>query len=231
MGTGRSDRAVDLSDPRVLLAAYQQGVFPMSDGPAGEIALYEADPRGVMPLTEAQGLHVPRSVARVIRSGRFTVTSDLAFERVVRGCAAPRPDDGVWLSKRLIAAMVAMHEAGLAHSVEAWRTDPKSGEPVVVGGIYGVSVGRVFCAESMFCFPRPRNRDGTRHSLDGTDASKVCLVALIRHLHACGYAVLDIQMVTPHTARFGARDVSRRMYLGLIGGLVTAPDAWRPLGA
>lgn len=231
MGEGRGDRAVDLSDPRVLLAAYQQGVFPMSDGPSGEIALYEADPRGVMPLTEAQGLHVPRSVERAIRSARFTVTSDRAFERVVRGCAVPRPRDGVWLSKRLIAAMVSMHEAGLAHSVEAWRTDPATSNSVVVGGIYGVSVGRVFCAESMFCLPRPRNRDGTRHPLDGTDASKVCLVALIRHLHACGYAVLDIQMVTPHTARFGARNVSQRVYQGLIRPHVAAPDAWRPLGA
>jgi leucyl/phenylalanyl-tRNA--protein transferase len=216
-------------EPEVLIRAYAAGVFPMAGDASGLIELYEADPRGVMPLSDAEGLHVPRSVERAMRSGRFVITADAAFETVVRGCAPPRAGDGVWISAQMIRAMVAMHSAGMAHSVEAWREDPATGERVVVGGIYGVSVGRVFCAESMYCAPRPRLADGSRDPLDGTDASKVCLVVLIRHLAACGYRVMDIQMVTPHTARFGAREISRRAYLSRIRREVGAPDAWQPL--
>ncbi len=216
-------------DPRTLLVAYEHGWFPMATDDSGLIDLYDADPRGVMPLTEEDGLHVPASVERVINSGRFAVTSDHDFEGVIRGCATPRPGDGVWISDQLIGAMLAMHEFGRAHSVEAWRTHPETGARHLAGGIYGVSVGRVFCAESMFCRPRPRLGGGTRDPLDGTDASKVALVALIRHLVACGYGVMDIQMVTPHTARFGAAAIRRSVYRTRIEPLVDSPDAWRPL--
>lgn len=221
----------DSVDPEVLWSMYARGWFPMASDDSGLIDLYDADPRGVMPLSPADGLHVPTSVERAIRSNRFDVTSDAAFESVIRGCAHPRPGDGVWISPQLIDAMVAMHAYGVAHSVEAWRTDPSTGERVVVGGIYGVSVGRVFCAESMFCVPRPRLPDGSRDPLDGTDASKVCLVTLIRHLAACGYGLMDIQMVTPHTARFGAKTMRRAAYRTRIRPLVEARDAWRSVGA
>ena len=215
--------------PEILASAYMHGWFPMAADDTGAIHLFEADPRGIMPLTPDDGLHVPASVERVLRSGRFAITADEDFEGVIRGCALPRPNDGVWISAQLIDAMCAMHEAGFAHSVEAWRTDPETGEGHVVGGIYGVSIGRVFCAESMFCLPRPRLADGSRDPLDGTDASKACLVTLIRHLAACGYGLLDIQMVTPHTARFGARNIRRAHYRARTRPLVESPDAWRPL--
>jgi len=201
----------------------------MAADDSGAIHLFEANPRGIMPLTESEGFHVPASVERVFRAHRFTITSDQDFEGVIRGCALPREEDGVWLSAQLIAAMIAMHRAGHAHSVEAWRTDPATGAPHLVGGIYGVSIGRVFCAESMFHLPRPRLPGGARHPLDGTDASKVCLVALVRHLDRCGYGMLDIQMVTPHTARFGAIAIPAREYHARIDPLVEAPDAWRPI--
>lgn len=106
-------------DPEVLWSTYARGWFPMASDDSGLIDLYDADPRGVMPLTVEDGLHVPASVDRVIRSGRFAVTSDADFEGVVRGCATPRPDDGVWISAQLIDAMVAMHAYGRAHSIEA----------------------------------------------------------------------------------------------------------------
>jgi leucyl/phenylalanyl-tRNA--protein transferase len=203
----------------------------MAADDSGAIHLFDADPRGIMPLAPKEGLHVPASVERVLRSKRFEITSDRDFEGVIRGCAVPRENDGVWISEQLIQAMCAMYEAGFAHSVEAWRTDPASGDPHLVGGIYGVSIGRLFCAESMFCVPRPRLPDGSRHPLDGTDASKACLVTVIRHLHACGYGLLDIQMVTPHTARFGARNIRRAQYKARTRPLVGSPDAWQPLPA
>jgi len=201
----------------------------MAADDSGAIHLFDADPRAILPLSESDGLHIPASVHRAIRSNRFAITSDQDFEGVVRGCALPREEDGVWLSAQLIAAMIAMHRAGHAHSVEAWRSDPSTGERHLVGGIYGVSVGRVFCAESMFHLPRPRLPDGSRHPLDGSDASKVCLIALVHHLARCGYGMLDIQMVTPHTARFGASTIPARAYHARIDPLVEAPDAWRPM--
>lgn len=214
--------------PEILLSAYIHGWFPMAADESGAIHLFEANPRGIMPLTGDDGLHVPASVERTLRSKRFTITSDQDFAGVIRGCALPRSNDGVWISPQLIDAMCAMHTEGFAHSVEAWRTDPTTSTRHLVGGIYGVSVGRLFCAESMFCLPRPRLPDGSRHPLDGTDASKACLITLIRHLDACGYALLDIQMVTPHTARFGARDIRRAEYQSRMRPLVAEPDAWRP---
>ena len=129
----------------------------MAADDSGAIHLFEADPRGVMPLTPEEGLHVPASVERVLRSGRFAITSDQGFEAVIRQCTLPRPNDGVDLRK-LIDAMCAMHGAGFAHSMRAWPPNPSTGARHVVGGIYGVSIGRLFCAESMFCLPRPSAR-------------------------------------------------------------------------
>ncbi len=212
---------------QLLLAAYRQGIFPMAEPETGKIRFYTADPRGVMPLREREGFHVPRSVEREIRRERFVLSGDLGFERVMRACARPRhTGDEPW--EQLVEWYVALHEAGHAHSVEAWRPDPRTGELVLVGGIYGVSIGSAFFGESMFCSPRERLDDGTRHPLDGGDASKVALVALARHLDACGYTLFDIQMVTGHTGRFGGHEVSAERYLELLEPAVESPDRWRP---
>ena len=211
-----------------LISAYRQGIFPMAEPESGRIRFYTADPRGVMPLDPHAGFHVPRSVERDLRRRRFVLTADLAFERVMRACAPPRrPDDEPWINDELVQWYVALHDAGHAHSLEAWRPNPRTGELVLVGGIYGVSIGGAFFGESMFCAPRSRPHEGARHPLDGAGASKVALVALARHLRRCGYTLFDIQMVTPHTARFGGHEVTADEYLGMLEPAVEAPDAWR----
>ena len=215
---------------QLLLAAYRQGIFPMADPRSDEIRFYTADPRGIMPIREDRGFHVPRSVERAIRTRRFIITADLAFERVMRACARPRADhDLAWITDRLVQWYVVLHDAGHAHSVEAWRPRPGTGELALVGGIYGVSIGAAFFGESMFCTPRDRLPSGERHPLDGADASKVALVTLVRHLQACGYALFDIQMVTDHTARFGAFETSGEGYLEMLAPAVEGPERWRPM--
>ena len=217
-----------------LLDAYRQGLFPMADPATGAIALYTADPRGVLPLTEAEGFHEPRTVARALRRGDFELTSDEAFEGVMRGCALPRADqddeEEGWISDDLVRVFGAMHRAGAAHSVEAWRRDPGSGRRVLVGGVYGVSIGGLFCAESMFHLALPRRPDGSRDPLDGSGAGNAALVALVRHLRASGFSLLDTQMVTGHVARFGAREIPAAEYRERLAGAVAGPDRWRPLG-
>lgn len=225
-------RARDADDGAIvelLLAAYRQGIFPMAEHPSGKIRFYTADPRGIMPLRPQEGFYVPESVERAIRRRRFALTADLAFERVMRGCAPPRtPDDLPWINDQLVEWYAALHEAGHAHSIEAWRPHPKTGELALVGGIYGVAIGAAFCGESMFCTPRDRLPTGERHPLDGTDASKVALVALTRHLARCGYELFDIQMVTEHTGRFGAYQVDAEEYLDRLTPAMDQPDRWRP---
>jgi leucyl/phenylalanyl-tRNA--protein transferase len=183
-----------------------------------------------MPIQPVDGFHVPESVERVIRRRRFALTADLAFERVMRACAPPRRyDDQPWINDQLVEWYVALHEVGHAHSVEAWRPHPRSRELVLVGGIYGVSIGAAFFGESMFCAPRDRLPTGARDPLDGTDASKVALVTLTRHLAACNYELFDIQMVTEHTGRFGGYEVDAEEYLDRLTPAVEQPDRWRPL--
>jgi leucyl/phenylalanyl-tRNA--protein transferase len=215
-----------------LLHAYRMGAFPMADHRTGAIEFYSADPRGILPLSAREGLHVPRSVDREIRRGRFTIRTDSAFEAVMHGCALPRADgDPSWINDTLIAWFSALHRAGHAHSLEAWLQDPDTGTHALVGGIYGVSIGAAFFGESMFCIPQRRRDDGSRHPLDGSDASKVCLVLLVRHLAACGYQLFDTQMVTDHVARFGAIEIPRDRYLRRLTLATGADDAWRPLPA
>ncbi len=147
--------------------------------------------RGVIPL---DGFHVPRRLARTVRSDRFTVTSDRAFADVMRACAEPAPDrDESWINADILRLYTALHDAGHAHSVECWH------EGVLVGGLYGVSLGAAFFGESMF------SRE--------TDASKVALVHLVALLKRGGYRLLDTQFLTAHLARFGAIEIPRRGYL------------------
>src|SRR5262245_223367 len=174
--------------PERLLEAYRSGVFPWF-GPGDPILWWSPDPRGVLELT---ALHVPRRLQRTLRSGHFRHTINRAFGAVVRGCA-DRPGDGSWITPAMIEAYEALHARGHAHSLEVWAGDE------LAGGIYGVAVGALFAGESMFTRRR--------------DASKVALVRLVEHLRQRGFQLFDIQFVSDHTARFGARAIPRDEYL------------------
>ena len=195
-------------DAELLLRAYARGIFPMADPRTGRIAYYSPDPRAVFPL---DGLHVPRSLARVVRSGTFELRSDAAFAEVIARCAEPRPGRReTWLSDRLIGAYLDLHRRGFAHSVEAWR------DGRLVGGLYGVHTGAAFFGESMF----------SRPELGGTDASKVCLVALVEWLRAGSFRLLDTQFSTPHLERFGCVEIARDDYLELLENALVGRGRW-----
>jgi leucyl/phenylalanyl-tRNA--protein transferase len=172
--------------PEVLEACYRAGAFPMDDG-YGRIGLYRSDPRSIL---ELDSLHVSRSLARVLRKGTYEVHVDRNFEAVIRACAN-RED--TWIGAEIIRAFVRFHEAGKAHSVEAY----KDGE--LAGGLYGVTLGGAFMGESMFSRMR--------------DASKVCLVHLVKRLKERGYVLLDCQIHNDHLARLGAVEIPESEYL------------------
>ncbi len=177
--------------PEILLAAYSCGLFPMAESRRSE-RLFWLDPpeRGILPL---ESVHIPRSLAKTVRRGRFQVTVDQAFPAVIRACAEPAPGrEDSWINPTIEELYAALFRHGRAHSVECWQGDK------LVGGLYGVSLGAAFFGESMF----HRRRD----------ASKVALVYLLARLKRGGYRLLDIQFVTPHLARFGAIAVSRARY-------------------
>jgi leucyl/phenylalanyl-tRNA---protein transferase len=178
----------DLSVPRLLLA-YRSGVFPWTVDP---LTWWSPDPRGIF---ELDGFHLSRSLAKVIRKDPYRVTIDRAFRQVMQGCAAPGPGRwSTWITPAFIQAYSRLHRQGYAHSFECWQGE------TLAGGIYGVSVGGLFAAESMF------------HRAD--NASKVALFHLINHLRQRGFVLLDIQMLTPTTQNLGAIDISRQEYLG-----------------
>jgi len=175
-----------------LLSAYGSGWFPMAIAP-GEIRWYSPDPRGIIPLDT---FHVPRRLARSLRTSGFEVRLDTSFRAVIEGCAAREDADGDWIDSEIIDSYCALHAQGFAHSVETWQ------DGVLVGGLYGVAVRGAFFGESMF------------HR--ATDASKAALVALVERLRARGYALLDTQWVTGHLSQFGAIEIPRRRYLRLL---------------
>jgi leucyl/phenylalanyl-tRNA--protein transferase len=175
-------------EPAMIVAAYEAGCFPMADD-AGEISWYSPDPRGVLPI---DGFHASKRLLRVVRSGRFGISVDRAFGMIVKACAADR-DEGTWISDEIDDAYCALHDVGLAHSVEVWEGD------ALAGGLYGVSLGGVFFGESMF------------HR--ATDASKVALWRLCGILKAGGFRLLDIQWLTPFLATMGAIEISRDDYM------------------
>lgn len=185
-----------------ILEAYRQGAFPMGYGEEG-IRWYEADPRAILP---PDGLRVSRSLRGRVRSRRFRVTCDTAFESVVHACARRRPDgnggSGTWITEDMVRVYALLHRAGHAHSIEAWIVDADgtTGErdsSRLVGGLYGVAIGACFCGESMFCRP----------DLGGTDASKVCLVHLVSHLRGRGFTLIDSQFTNPHMERMGVVEI------------------------
>ena len=183
-------------DPAVLVRGYREGRFPMGlDG--GEIGWFSPDPRGILPL---ETFHVPRRLARVVRSGEYTMRVDTAFEEVMRACAARR-EEGTWINDEILASYVALHRLGLAHSIEAWR------DGALAGGLYGVHLGAAFFGESMF------------HR--APNASKVALAALVERLRRRGFLLLDTQWVTQHLAQFGAIEIPRRQYLRLLAAALS----------
>jgi leucyl/phenylalanyl-tRNA--protein transferase len=172
-----------------VIRAYAAGIFPMADAD-GEISWYAPDPRAIL---EHDNLQVSRSLRAVQRRGQLSIRVDTAFERVMRECAAPRPGEpGTWISEEFIACYTLLHRAGFAHSVEAWEDEQ------LVGGLYGVSIGAAFMGESMF----------SRVS----NASKLCLVALVDRLRTRGYRLHDVQFLTPHLASMGAQEITRAAY-------------------
>jgi leucyl/phenylalanyl-tRNA--protein transferase len=182
-------------NPELLLRAYAIGIFPMAESrEAGEIHWIDPDRRGILPL---ERFHVPRKLRRTVRQRPFEVRCDSNFEAVLDGCAEPapgRPD--TWINPTIRRLYGELHAMGFAHSVECWR------EGVLVGGLYGVSLGAAFFGESMFSRAR--------------DASKVALVHLVARLKRSGYCLLDTQFTTQHLRQFGAVDVSRAAYKQLL---------------
>lgn len=189
----------DLSLPR-LLDAYRHGIFPWFN-PGEPILWWSPDPRMVLVPDE---IRVGRSLARRLRNAGFETRVDTAFVEVMRGCAEPRQGEaGTWISPVMIAAYSRLFEAGFAHSVETWH------DARLVGGLYGVAIGRMFYGESMFSrMP---------------DASKVALVRLAQQLHAWGFGLIDCQMETPHLARMGARPIPRAAFVAQLAQLVDLP--------
>ena len=181
--------------PELLLCAYASGLFPMAnDWFDPTIHWIEPRRRGILPL---DAFHVPRSLRKVIRQGRFEIRVDSAFPEVISACAASRPErPRTWLNEELVELYCTLHGRGFAHSVEAWA------DGRLAGGVYGVSLGAAFFGESMFTHRR--------------DASKVALVELVERLRAGGYRLLDTQFVTDHLRRFGAIEVARPAYRVLL---------------
>jgi len=223
-----SDETSPTNTADALLLAYQNGLFPMADPDSGAMYWCSPEMRGILPLTEADGLHISRSLARTIRRDRFMLRTDTRFEDVVRACAYRPEDGGSWIDERIVRWYTTLFEQGNAHCIEAYVTDPANDEEVLVGGVYGVSIGRAFFGESMFSRPRPRLPNGSRHPLDGADASKVCLVSLAKHLHACGYALFDTQFQNDHIEQFGVIEIPREDYLERLLIACGSANAWAP---
>jgi leucyl/phenylalanyl-tRNA--protein transferase len=199
----RESALVELT-PQVLLKAYACGIFPMAES-AEDPALYWVEPekRGIFPL---DAFHVPARLARTIRTTALTVVCDRDFDAVIDGCAAPGPRRArTWINPKIRVLYRGLFEIGHCHTVEVYDG------AALVGGLYGVSLGRVFFGESMF------------H--DVRDASKIALVHLVARLKAGGYRLLDTQFLTDHLKTFGAVEVPRRHYHKLLeGALVGEAD-------
>lgn len=194
--------------PERLLLAYRQGIFPWySQGQP--ILWWSPDPRMVLRVPE---LRVQRSLGKRVRQRPYEITLDRAFPEVVSRCArVPRPgQEGTWITREMAAAYLRLHQLGYAHSVEAWS------DGRLVGGLYGVAVGQLFCGESMFA--------------DAPDASKIAFVHLVRQLERWGWPLVDCQVHTDHLERFGAVEIPRRAYLEEIEALAAREGrigAWR----
>ncbi len=200
----------DLSLPR-LLEAYRLGIFPWFN-PGEPVLWWSPDPRMVLFPDEFK---LSRSLKKRLARADYDVRVDTAFTRVMRACAEPRDaGGGTWIGEPMIAAYGALHEAGYAHSFETWMRD-EDGEHLV-GGLYGVAIGRAFFGESMFSRK--------------TDASKVALAHLVAHLERHAFGVIDCQMNTAHLASLGAREIARDAFSALLARLTVLPPLPGPWG-
>lgn len=184
-----------------LLDAYRHGIFPWPSEGYEPMLWWSPDPRAILPL---DGMYVSTRLRRRLRSGRFEFRANAAFDQVIRSCSTGHGrEGGTWLTGEMIDAYCELHRLGHAHSVETWQ----SGE--LVGGLYGVAIGGLFSAESMFYRVR--------------DASKAALAMLVDHLRRRGYELLDVQQWTPHTGSLGVVDISRSEYLRRLAHVVNLP--------
>ena len=191
----------------LLLKAYASGVFPMAESASDpEVFWVRPETRGIIPL---DGFHTPKSLRKTIRKNRFEIRFDSDFEATIDACAEKREERrSTWINAPIREAYIQLHRMGHCHSVEAWHADR------LVGGLYGLALGRVFFGESMFS--------------KETDASKVCLVALVERLNERGFALLDTQFTTEHLKHFGAVDVPRAKYEKMLAEALKGEAAFYP---
>ncbi len=182
---------MDALDPNIVLYAYTRGVFPMSHPEEGnEVYWHNPEWRGIIPL---DAFKAPKNIWRKYRNHSFQFSINYAFEKVIRACAER---DSTWISEEIIDCYCQLHEMGSAHSFEVWK------ENSLVGGLYGIAMGRAFFGESMF------------HKV--TDASKLALIYLVEYLNEKGFMLLDTQYLNPHLLQFGAKEIPRSEYLELL---------------
>src|SRR5437667_1676548 len=196
--TSRDSASSEIT-PEVLLRAYACGIFPMAES-VDDPTLFWVEPemRGLIPLN---GFRIASRLARTVRTDAFTVTANAAFKAVIAGCAAPQEGrEDTWINKRIHDLYCGLHELGHCHSIEVWQNGD------LVGGLYGVSLGRAFFGESMFHVAR--------------DCSKIALVHLVARLKAAGYRLLDTQFLTDHLKLFGALEVPQPRYHRMLAAAI-----------
>ncbi len=196
-----SDLPMEIT-PELVIAAYQQGIFPMAESRTGTVGWYRPHERGILPLDR---IHIPKNLAQTIRTRRFEVASDRDLPGVIEACATRKE---TWISHEIQQIYMELHQKGFVHSVETWL------EGELVGGLYGVHIRGAFMAESMF------------HRV--SNAGKVCVVALAEHLRTRGFGLLDIQEVTPATRQFGAMTIPHENYLKRLEEVLEKNPAWEP---
>ncbi len=184
--------------PEIVLYGYSLGMFPMYLKSENGIGWFQPDPRTIIPLDR---FHISRSLAKTIRKDKYSVTFNHDFLGVMRGCADRA--EGTWISDEFYEVYGALHKSGYCQSVEVWEGSN------LVGGTYGIAIGGAFMAESMFHY--------------ATDASKVALAHLVHHLKEKGFALLDVQYLTPHLASLGATEIPHRKYLKRLNAALKLP--------
>lgn len=189
----------------IILDAYRDGVFPMAESAEDEgFAFYKPHVRGIIPIED---MHIPASLLKTIRRKKFILTRNYAFENVIDGCAAvSEKRSKTWINRPIRDIFMMLHREGHAHAIECWDQNRK-----LAGGLYGLSIGRVFCGESMFSVQ--------------TDASKVALVALVALLWKSGFALLDTQFTNPHLLQFGTYEIPQEEYEARIATEMANPAA------
>ena len=192
----------DELSPDLILHGYTQGCFPMADQD-GSIYWYSPDPRTIFTYED---FHIPKSLRPVLNQERFEVRLNTCFAAVMRACGDRQ--EGTWISEEILTAYCHLHELGLAHSLETWQ------DGRLAGGLYGVALGGAFFGESMFHYV--------------TDASKVALVHLMKHLKTQGFTLIDTQWTTPHLAKFGAQEIPRDEYMRRLDQALTVRASFAP---